>query len=183
MKNTQKKDFLNVINPKNSKDNLDKLFFIQAKTPKNLFSKNLFYVLRQFDVKRSRLALHLGKSGTTVTNWIKGDTYPDAEDLIKLIHYFGISADAFLFLDLENGNHITDQHVSGFKTNGKGNFKSIDKSNTGFTGFDKNQNTLTIPANGPDLTKEWLLIKLIKENGEKLDKLLNLAKKKNEKGY
>lgn len=138
----------------------------------NFFHKNLSYLLRRLALKRNQLASHIKKSGSTVTNWTDQHSYPSIPDLIKLVQYFGVSADVLLFVDMEKTELVTDDDVKDFKNKGKLNLKGVRP----YLLFDEDAERGNLTAKEHDPTKEWVILKILKENTEKLDQLLVLAK-------
>lgn len=58
---------------------------------KEIMAKNINKYMRKFDVDRKKLSSDLGISYTTVTDWIKGKTYPRIDKIEMLANYFGVS--------------------------------------------------------------------------------------------
>lgn len=94
--------------------------------PQNVhfFSENLKYLLKIFGISQSELASCVSRKQTTISNWINGISYPDVGDLVKIHHYFGISMDALILMDIKNSKLAMDKYVANFgnmyKEAGKG---------------------------------------------------------------
>lgn len=60
------------------------------KTNKAVFAKNLRFYMEQAGVTRSELCQALGIKYTTLTDWVKGNTYPRIDKIALLAEYFDI---------------------------------------------------------------------------------------------
>jgi len=142
----------------------------------NHFAKNLTYCRKIFGVTQAELALRLEKSQSTVAGWENKVSEPNVESLIKFSEIFGISIDHLIQTDLPSGGHITEEHVQKFKANYKSSGKNIGE-NPIYIGFDEDQDNQKSNVNEDEPVKEWLMLKILKEMDQKLDKLLLSEKK------
>jgi transcriptional regulator with XRE-family HTH domain len=142
----------------------------------NYFSKNIKYLIRKFDTNQSDIASYVGKTQTSVSNWINGISEPDISILIKIREFFGISMDALVLMDLENGKIIPDSHVQNFKLNRKVsvlNHGKVDHISSSY--FIDEKGSLTEPTS----TEMWAVMGQLKELHKKIDNLqLSLGKSK-----
>ena len=58
---------------------------------KEVFSKNLQYYMRKKGKSRNDICADLNLRYTTVTDWVKGKTYPRIDKIELLASYFGIN--------------------------------------------------------------------------------------------
>lgn len=58
---------------------------------KEIMAKNISKYMEKAGVDRNKLSTDLGISYTTITDWIKGKTYPRIDKIELLANYFGIS--------------------------------------------------------------------------------------------
>jgi transcriptional regulator with XRE-family HTH domain len=142
----------------------------------NYFAKNLTYCRKIFGVTQAELAVRLEKSQSTVAGWENKVSEPNVESLIKFSEIFGISIDHLIKTDLPAGQYITDEHIQNFRANNKNSGKSTN-DNPVYVGFDEDQDNQKSNVNEDEPVKEWLMLKILKEMDQKLDKLL-LAEKK-----
>ena len=137
----------------------------------NYFAKNLKFLLGKFDVTQTQLSFHLDKGQNTVSNWINEVSAPDIDSLVMIYHFFGITPDALLLMDLEEGNLITDDHLHEFKRNGRlkskvtGNLKPV---STSYLAVDDRGLSM---VNEPDPVANWAIMGQFKQVQEKLDQL------------
>lgn len=82
-------------------------------------AKNLKFLMSKLAVSQRQLESAVNKGQTTIGNWIRGETYPNSEDLVKLSAFFGISMDDLCLTDLEHGNLITEAYLANFRKFGK----------------------------------------------------------------
>lgn len=133
------------------------------------YKTNLKYLRNLLGVTQADIGLQTKNRSTTVSNWENGISKPDAEDIAAICQYFGISADSFLFLDLEKGNLITQSQVSNFKLNGSlfgnpiGNLKSAKP--LVYQANDALPQTVREPEN--DLV--WSVLSVLRQIDEKID--------------
>ncbi len=142
----------------------------------NYFAKNLTYCRKIFGVTQAELAVKLEKSQSTVAGWENKVSEPNVESLIKFSEIFGISIDHLIKTDLPAGQYITDEHIQKFRANNKTSGKNTN-DNPVYVGFDEDQDNQKNNVNEDEPVKEWLMLKILKEMDQKLDKLL-LAEKK-----
>lgn len=60
------------------------------------FGKRISELIRRKKITQIALAEHLGKSNSSVSDWVQGRSYPDAKTLAYLVDYFEVSADYLL---------------------------------------------------------------------------------------
>ena len=58
---------------------------------KEIMAKNISKYMEKAGIDRNKLSADLGISYTTITDWIKGKTYPRIDKIELLANYFGIS--------------------------------------------------------------------------------------------
>lgn len=58
---------------------------------KEIMAKNISKYMEKAGIDRNKLSTDLGISYTTITDWIKGKTYPRIDKIELLANYFGIS--------------------------------------------------------------------------------------------
>lgn len=68
---------------------------------KTLVNKNIAYLSRICGFRQVDMGNVMGVGRSTISNYEKKNTLPDAEAIANLCQYFGLSADHVLFLDLE----------------------------------------------------------------------------------
>ena len=89
-----------------------------------------------------------------------------------LIHqFFGISVDALIFQDLENGKIVTDEHIAEFKRNGKVTGKVSGKVLPISKGYLNGSERAELTVNDPDNLAHWTYMGQFKQISEKLDQL------------
>ena len=143
----------------------------------NYFAKNLTYCRKIFGVTQAELATRLEKSQSTVAGWENRVSEPNVESLIKFSEIFGISIDHLIRTDLPGGQYITEEHIQKFKSNYKNPGKSPANDTPVYVGFDEDQDNQKNNVNEDEPVKEWLMMKILKEMDQKLDKLLHAEKK------
>lgn len=143
----------------------------------NYFAKNLTYCRKIFGVTQAELAARLEKSQSTVAGWENKVSEPNVESLIKFSEIFGISIDHLIKTDLPGGQYITEEHVQKFKANYKDPGKRANE-NPVYVGFDEDLDNQKSNVNEDEPVKEWLMLKILKEMDQKLDKLLLAEGKK-----
>ena len=143
----------------------------------NYFAKNLTYCRKIFGVTQADLATRLEKSQSTVAGWENKVSEPNVESLIKFSEIFGISIDHLIKADLPGGQYITEEHIQKFKANYKNPGKKTN-DNPVYVGFDEDLDNQKSNVNEDEPVKEWLMLKILKEMDQKLDKLLVAEGKK-----
>lgn len=58
---------------------------------KEIMARNISKYMDKFGIDRNKLSADLGISYTTITDWIKGKTYPRIDKIELLANYFGVS--------------------------------------------------------------------------------------------
>ena len=81
----------------------------------HFFKQNLSYLLSKFSINQDQLARFINRQQTTISNWTKGNSVPDANDLVKIHHFFGLGIDVLIMVDLEKSQLITDKYIAAFK--------------------------------------------------------------------
>jgi len=64
-----------------------------------MYDQNYRKAREQAGIKAERAAAELGVSITTLFNWERGDTSPDADKLVDMSHLYGKSVTYLLALD------------------------------------------------------------------------------------
>jgi transcriptional regulator with XRE-family HTH domain len=137
----------------------------------NYFAKNLTYCRKAFGITQAELGIKLTKSQSTVAGWENKVSEPNVESLLKFSEIFGISIDHLIKTDLLAGQYITEEHIQKFKDSNKGLGKSMNDDPV-FIGFDEDQDQSKNNVNEDEPVKEWIILKVLKEMDQKLDKLL-----------
>lgn len=137
----------------------------------NYFKENIKYLLDEFDVSQSQLALQIGKKQQTVSNWVNGSSEPDVTDLLEIHHFFGISIDALVKERLKNGKIVTEAHIQDFKRNGKILRKNLGKVKPISKGYFEEEDESIRTLNEPDPVANWAIMGQFKIINEKLDQL------------
>ena len=145
----------------------------------NFFASNIKFLIKKYATSQDRLASYVGKTQTSVSNWINEISEPDISVLIKTAQFFGLSLDAVVFTDLQNSNLITDEHVELFKHNsnliGNPNGNPIGKLPPVNENYYIDQEGLKSEVNEPSLVGEYYILSQLKKMDEKLDGLRLLA--------
>lgn len=135
----------------------------------NFFARNLRFLRKNFSITQSELASQLKVGQTTIGNWETGYTEPDIDNLIKINHFFAISIDYLIFIDLPKSKLIEESNLVEFKRKSKVNSKVSPKvigpSPLYYISSDQPQNIL----NEDQATYMWSVMKEIKIFHEKLD--------------
>ncbi|MGQ0738253.1 MAG: helix-turn-helix domain-containing protein [Bacteroidota bacterium] len=137
----------------------------------NYLAKNLTFLIKRFDTTQSELALYVGVSQNSISNWINEISHPNAPALLRLYQFFGISLDALLMSDLKNGKVITDAHVEDFKRNGKVTGNVIGKVHALSKEYFSEDNSQLNMKNEPDPVASWAIMGQLKKITEKIDLL------------
>jgi transcriptional regulator with XRE-family HTH domain len=143
----------------------------------NYFSKNMVHLRKRFSITQSSVSKYVGKRQSTIGNWENGATYPDLDDIFKLIQFFGISFEDLTQRDLTM-IQLTDSEdeakKAGYlyvkvpqKIRAKRNLPKYEEV--------KERNSLV--QDSGDM-KEWVSIKLLQGIDSKLDELIEMAKRK-----
>ncbi len=75
-----------------------------------MINTNIVYLRRLAGFQQVEMANLLKVGRSTISNYEKGNTVPDANGILELCRYFGISADYALFVDLEGTGVLIDDH-------------------------------------------------------------------------
>lgn len=135
------------------------------------FGKNLKGLIEKLAISQASIENVVEKRQTTISNWIHGRTDPNAEDLVRLSLYFGISVDDLLFTDLEGGNLITEAFVQKFKQKGSLNGNVTGNLTTKVHQFIGEQAELKKDLSQSEETAFWTLLQMIRQLDSKLDLL------------
>ena len=63
---------------------------------KEIFSKNIQYLLKKNNLSREEVARVLGVKYTTFCDWVKGRTYPKMDYITKLANYLMVTTNALV---------------------------------------------------------------------------------------
>ena len=74
---------------------------------KNIIGDNIVFLMSIYEKSRKDVASDLNISYTTLTDWIKGNTYPRMEALVELGYYFRIDVQDF-FVDISKNKYQKD---------------------------------------------------------------------------
>jgi transcriptional regulator with XRE-family HTH domain len=143
----------------------------------NYLAKNLTYCRRRFDITQTQLALQLKRGQTTIAGWEKNVSEPNIEGLQKISEFFGISIDHLINNDLEKGNLITESHVKEFQKKGNLIGKPISNLKPALKQYSEGREAPLLVLNEDNPNREWVLARMIQENGQKLDQALTILKK------
>jgi len=148
----------------------------------NYFAKNMVHLRKTFSITQVSVSKHVGKRQSTIGNWENGLTYPDLDDITRLIQFFGISFEDLTLRDLTTVQ-LTDKPEEGKKA-GYLLVKVPHKLRTkrSLPTYDDSRDRESIVQDSGDM-KEWVSIKLLQGIERKLDELIALNKdKKGNKG-
>lgn len=81
----------------------------------HFFCENLKYLLDKFSINQGHLGAYIDREQTTISNWTKGNSVPNVDDLVKIYRYFGFGMDALILMDLQNSSLLTDKYIENFK--------------------------------------------------------------------
>ena len=143
-----------------------------------LFAKNIRLLRKRRRLTLSEMQDSSGFKVSTWSNYENGNTEPDFNALIQISTYFGISIDDLLLVDMENVQLMDNKRSTNFQG------KSTANGTANSTAKPAKYGDYNLPEsvlNEPENSREWLIAKMLKENSEKLDQLLLLAKKKDDK--
>lgn len=135
----------------------------------NYTGKNLKFLIDELDITQASIESVVGKRQQTISNWTHGRNQMDAEDVVKLCDYFGLSLEDFCLKDLSMGNLIDEEYKSKFKEKGNlignpiGNLKSVFHQNIG------ENSPLRQGVPGGEDQAFWILIGLIQQLNSKVD--------------
>lgn len=137
----------------------------------NYSGSNLKFLCTILDISQASIESVVNKRQQTISNWMNQRSTMDAEDLIKLVDYFGVSMEDFCLTDLSNGNLITEEYISRFQE--KSNLNGNPKGNL-LPQFYKKTGESHPPVDGGGALGDssfWVLVNLIKEVSSKLDQI------------
>lgn len=81
------------------------MFIISNLGNKEIMAKNIVRYMELNGVDRNKLSADLGISYTTITDWVKGKTYPRIDKIEMMANYFGINKS-----DLVEEKKYTDEN-------------------------------------------------------------------------
>ena len=84
----------------------------------NYFKTNLRYLQKTFELKQEDIAAKVNKQRGTISNWQKGVSEPNIDELIILSRYFDIRLDILILINLEK-NGLTDEQILEFHKKGR----------------------------------------------------------------
>jgi|GEM_PF-4528787 len=140
----------------------------------HFFSPNLKYLLKRLGISQLELAMSISRKQTTVSNWINGNSVPDVDDLVKIHHYFGISTDVLIMIDMEKTGVITGKYVDIFALGNK-----RDKQ-AGKKGYEQQENTGNI-LREPEIVFNQTILGQLTIMDAKLDSIKQITQKLGEK--
>ena len=141
----------------------------------NYFSKNLLLLRKKFGVTQTQLGKVVDKQPTTIGNWENGASYPDLDELLHLIQFFGISFEDltqkdFSKLELtEDDSKLNKPGYQVIQLAAKGKAKRT------LPRYEDSRDRANVLNDSGDM-KEWVSIQLLRGIDKKLDELL--ARKK-----
>ena len=141
----------------------------------NYFSKNLLLLRKKFGITQTQMGKVVDKQPSTIGNWENGVSYPDLNELVHLIQFFGISFEELTqkdFSKLEVTEDISKRNKSGYQViqlSAKG------KATRNLPRYEDARDRSSMVNDSGDM-KEWVSIQLLRGIDKKLDELL--ARKK-----
>lgn len=92
-----------------------------------MINRNIAYLRRLSGLQQVELAQYLKVGRSTISNYEKSNTVPDAKAILELCEYFGISADYALFVDLEANGVLIDGDHKAYNVPGKSALRATDR--------------------------------------------------------
>ncbi len=90
---------------------------------KNKIAERLKYLIQEKQITANKLATILEVANSVVYYWIRGNTTPNADYIIKIALYFNVTTDYLLGLENEDGSKNISINNSFNNNNGTINFK------------------------------------------------------------
>ncbi|EMF0380245.1 transcriptional regulator [Enterococcus hirae] len=82
---------------------------------KEVMANNINHYMKKYGIDRKKLSSDLGISYTTLTDWIKGKTYPRIDKIEMLANYFNISKSDLVENKSEEKNLLIEKTLSTMK--------------------------------------------------------------------
>jgi transcriptional regulator with XRE-family HTH domain len=143
-----------------------------------IFAKNLRFLRKKIGFTLAEIEDRTGFKVSTWSSYENANSEPDFNTLINISKFLGITIDDILLKDLQNvhllaGNGDAEgKQRSTSKSAGKSASKPII-----YETYEGQKLELNLDSNN----KEWVLARMILDNGRKLDQLLIIAKKQSNK--
>ena len=80
------------------------------------FENKLINLRKSRGMSQEQLAEALGISRQAISRWESGDSTPDMTNLLGLCQYFNVSADYFIFDEIENEERISNEKNTNNKS-------------------------------------------------------------------
>jgi transcriptional regulator with XRE-family HTH domain len=131
---------------------------------------NLKFLIKTLGQSQASIESVVERRQQTISNWLNGKGEPDASDLVKLSHFFGISIDDLCLTNLSEGNLIDEAYVARFRQIGKvkGNLMGNPMAQ-----IHQNNGEGRTAAKGleqPEETFLWAVFEQLKRLNEKIDR-------------
>jgi transcriptional regulator with XRE-family HTH domain len=144
---------------------------------------NLKFLMRKLGQSQASIESVVERRQQTISNWLAGKGEPDASDLIKLSHFFGISIDDLCLTDLANGNLIDEAYLARFRQIGKVKGNLLGNPMASIHHFSGEPKAM---QEGQEETYLWAVLQQLKAMDQKLEafgKKLELIRLSREKGH
>jgi transcriptional regulator with XRE-family HTH domain len=143
----------------------------------NYFSKNLFLLRKKFGVTQSQIGKVVDKRPTTIGNWENGVSYPDLDDLLHLIQFFGVTFEALTQQDFSKLELTADASKEGKPGYQVIQLSAKGKAKRSLARYEDNRERGSMVNDSGDM-KEWVSIQLLRGIDKKLDELIETTKKR-----
>lgn len=135
----------------------------------NHIAKNIVYLRKALGVTQAGLAACLKKGQSSVANWENDVSSPNADDLLLIYRFFGVSIQELILADLEKTNPVTHEFIKRFrqKTEGKATRRSnpVVRKSASYLTAEHRPSTVQEPEEPLSQT----VVQLLKQIAEKLD--------------
>lgn len=147
----------------------------------SLFAKNIRYLRKGKHLTLAEIESSTGFKQSTWSNYENGVSEPDFNGLINISKFFKVQVDDILLKDL--GNVHLFEGKQGASSAIKGTSKSVGNSASkkDIGSVSEVTSTDVLSTNQTESSRDWVLAKMIQDNSQKLDQVLVLLKKQEEK--
>ena len=130
-----------------------------------------------FSITQVSVSKYVGKRQSTIGNWENGATYPDLDDILKLIQFFGISFEDLTQRDLSTVK-LTNNEDEGTRPGYL--YVRVSQKLRAKRNLPKYREIKSRASQVQDSgdMKEWVSVKLLQGIDRKLDQLLELNRSK-----
>ena len=80
------------------------------------FSEILKNLLEENDMKKTDLAIYLGRRASAITSWLKGESYPSFESVLKLCEIFNITPNQIFGFEEIDDAYKLEKQVDNIQT-------------------------------------------------------------------